>query len=246
MIVEPLSEKYARLTATRLGVSRGGWQDNLQQAVQFEMLLNLEIPINASVLDAGCGVGDLLLPLIERGFAGPYTGLDTHPPFLAEARAGFAARPATRFVLADARFPPVVSHNFVFASGLFDYKTEAAAQWAQTIRALAAKTGCALAWNGYYQLPARRGDMWAVPLPQVTALCRSLSPYWQLRADYAPGHFTAVVFMPAYWLTPALQTLIGHLFLDESLRAQIKNQPETVARKYGLSIRQLNFLDPLL
>ncbi len=246
MILEPLPEKYARLTATRSGVSRVGWQDNLQQAVQFEMLLNLQIPINASVLDAGCGVGDLLPPLIERGFAGPYTGLDMHPPFLAEAESRFAARPPVRFLLADARFPPVAPHDFIFASGLFDYKTEAAAHWAQTIRALAAKTTRALAWNGYYRLPARRSDMWAVSLPQVTALCQSLSPYWQLRADYAPGHYTAVVFKPAYWLTPALQTLIGHLFLDESLRARIKNQPETVARRYGLSIQQLNFLDPLL
>jgi SAM-dependent methyltransferase len=247
MASEQLIQKYTRLAETKPGVSRVGWLDKLQQDVQFEVLLDLDVAADASVLDAGCGVGDLLAFLTERNFSGRYTGVDLLPAFVSEANSRFANRPHTCFILGDILTLSLPPHEFVFASGLFDYKTDYSfKRWEQIIIHLNGIARLALAWNGYSQLPANREDMWGVDLTHVAALCQRLSPFWRLRADYAPGHFTVVIFKPEYWFTPALQTLIGHLFLDRSLTEKLRRDPQTFASRYGLTMQQLNLLDPLL
>lgn len=246
MSSEHLLQKYARLAKTEPGVSRVGWVDTLQQAVQFEVMLDLSIPAEASVLDAGCGVGDLLGVLVEDGFSGPYTGIDLLPDFVTEAESRFSDRPATRFWTGDVADFSSSQYDFVFASGLFDYKGEVSLNnFRRTVTSLFNLTQKVLVFNGYYQLPPHRLDMWAVSLDYAIALCQSLSPYFKLRVDYAPGHFTAFIFKRAYWLTPQMQKLIGHLFLDRSLISQLRNTPQSMASHYGVTLQQLNLLDSL-
>lgn len=244
---ETLSQKYTRLANTKSGVSRVGWLDALQQGVQFEILLDLTISPTASILDVGCGTGDLLATLINNGFEGAYTGIDLHPPFIAEAQNRFAERPQTCFIAGDSTALDLAPHDFIFSSGLFDYATpDSLKRWQRIIQQLWPLANLALAWNGYYQQPANRRDMWAADLAAITDACQTLSNFWHLRADYAPSHYTATIFKPAYWLTPAVQTLIGHLFLNPALRQQLKTNPHHLAHQYGLTLQHLNFLEPLL
>jgi SAM-dependent methyltransferase len=243
---ETLGERYARLAGSVSGVARVGWLDRLQQEVQFEVLLELAIGPTASVFDAGCGTGDLLAVLNRTGFRGRYTGFDLLPAFVGEAEARFAGRAETHFSGGDLLTEPLPPHDFVLASGLFDYYTGAdEANWAALVPRLFEAAQLAMAWNGYYQLPPGRADMWAIALSRVVELCERLSPFWRLRADYAPGHYTAFLYRRAYWLTPALQLLIGRLFLDRSLLADLRNEPYQFAEHYQLSLRQLNLLSSL-
>jgi len=53
-----------------------------------------------SLLDLGCGNGELARELMRRGFRGKYTGLDFSQPLLEVARQGWEDAPAT-FVRAD-------------------------------------------------------------------------------------------------------------------------------------------------
>jgi SAM-dependent methyltransferase len=48
------------------------------------------IPLDAHLLDLGCGSGGLALELVHRGFRGSYTGLDFSTPLLEAARASLA------------------------------------------------------------------------------------------------------------------------------------------------------------
>lgn len=61
-----------------------------------ELLALAHIPLDASVLDLGCGSGHVLDVLAEKGFRGGYTGVDLSPEML-----GRFSREATR-VCADA------------------------------------------------------------------------------------------------------------------------------------------------
>lgn len=247
MAPESLIEKYTRLANSKPGVCRVGWTDVLQQALQFAQFTALNIGPADSVLDAGCGVGDLLIALTRQGFGGPYTGVDLLPLFIDQAQTQFANRPDTQFIAGDLLALSLPPHDFIFASGLFDYYTDdIATRWPQTIAALFSLSCKAFGWNGYYQLPAHRNDMWAADLSQIATLCQSLSPWWHLRADYAPGHYTACLFKRAYWFTPALQTLIGHLFLDPSLIEALVARPHDFADRYGVTLQQLNALGALV
>ena len=53
-----------------------------------------------SILDLGCGNGELARELMRRGHRGPYTGLDFSLPLLEVARHGWEDAPAT-FIRAD-------------------------------------------------------------------------------------------------------------------------------------------------
>jgi tRNA (uracil-5-)-methyltransferase TRM9 len=53
-----------------------------------------------SILDLGCGNGEVARELMRRGHRGPYTGLDFSPPLLEVARLGWEDAPAT-FLRAD-------------------------------------------------------------------------------------------------------------------------------------------------
>lgn len=246
MAAESLRQKYSRLAQTRTGVSKVGWRDALQQAVQFEALLALNIPPDAGVLDVGCGTADLLTLLTQRGFTGMYTGVDIMSVFINQAQKRFADRPNTRFIVGDIRQLTLPRHDFVLASGLFDYKTKnSRKEWAQIVKQLYRLAHKAVAWNAYNQCPPGRPDMWSVDIAEAANRCQELSAFWQIQADYASGHFTAFTFKSAYWLTPRLQTLIGQLFLDPALVVQLKTAPYQLAARYNLTIRQLNLLTAL-
>jgi tRNA (uracil-5-)-methyltransferase TRM9 len=53
-----------------------------------------------SILDLGCGNGEMARELMRRGHRGPYTGVDFSPPLLEVARLGWEDAPAT-FIRAD-------------------------------------------------------------------------------------------------------------------------------------------------
>ena len=240
---EPLLSKYTRLAKTAPGASRVGWLDELQQQAQFEAMLTLNFASGDSALDVGCGVGDLLPLLTAGGFNGSYTGVDLLPAFIAEAQTRFADYPNAQFIVGNAARLALSPHDFVFASGLFDYKIkDSRTHWETMVAELFGLARKALVWNGYSQEPAGRDDMWAVDAAHVAALCQRLSPFWQLRSDYAPGHYTAFLFKRDYWLTPALQTLIGHLFLNRVSPAALKTNPQSIAQRYDVTMQQLNLV----
>jgi tRNA (uracil-5-)-methyltransferase TRM9 len=59
---------------------------------------------NESILDLGCGNGELARELMRRGHRGRYTGVDFSPPLLEVARHGWEDAPAS-FVRADLTGP---------------------------------------------------------------------------------------------------------------------------------------------
>jgi len=63
-----------------------GWNKGRQHVRFAAALEGLSMEDYASVLDVGCGFGDLLLYLKKEGWNGQYTGIDIVPELIAEAR----------------------------------------------------------------------------------------------------------------------------------------------------------------
>ena len=233
---------YTALRADADPAHRAGWSDRLQQLVSFEILAGVGDLQDCTVLDAGCGAGDLYAFLRARGFRGRYTGIDLVPEAVAEAQARF---PEATWIAGDLLTAPLEPHDYVLAAGLMDAETS---QGGALVRALLERAFglCrhAVAWNIFSTVTGPRHHV--EPVDAALALCEALTPWFTLRRDYSPGHYTVYLYRREHFLTPAVLRLIGRVYLDAEFRARVKRAPEIVAREYGVTLRQLELLHAAL
>ena len=102
-----------------------GWNKDCQW-VRFEALLDGIRPTEIrSILDVGCGFGDLLGFLRDRGWSGRYTGIDLMAEFTEAARALYGGDPEARFICGDLQaLPPDFSSDAAVAIGIFNHRVE--------------------------------------------------------------------------------------------------------------------------
>jgi SAM-dependent methyltransferase len=238
---------YAALRAEGDPAHRVGWATRLQQSACFEILAGLA-DLSArpySLLDAGCGTGDGYAFLRARGWRGTYTGVDLVAGSIAEAQARY---PEATWLSGDLLALALPVHDYVFASGLFDVRTPDSPARLRAVLARAfglCRRG--LAWNMFSALPGERPERFYVePLGDLLAVCEALTPWFVLRHEYAPGHFTVYLYRREHFLTPALQAVIGRVYLDAAFRQALAQAPEQAARDYGVTLQQLELLEGLL
>lgn len=244
MSAQELARIYAALSTQPEPVNRVGWHSRLQQLTYLAALIEIGVGPDHSVLDAGCGQGDLYGLLATRGFRGEYTGVDLSPELVASARERI---PTANFVLGDVLEVELAKHDFVLASGLFDYRTsDSPTRQRATLRRMFELARLGLAWNMFANAPTERPDLYHEPLADLLAFCNKLSPHLTLRHDYDPGHFTIYLYQREFFMTDGLLTLIGRLSVEPELRADVKQNPARYAEEYGLTFRQLNLTAALL
>jgi SAM-dependent methyltransferase len=102
-----------------------GWNKDCQW-VRFEAALESLRPEDIeSVLDVGCGFGDLLGFLRERGWRGQYTGVDIVEDLLDVAQRAYAGDSAARFLLGEVgELGPEMKSGLVVALGVFNHRVE--------------------------------------------------------------------------------------------------------------------------
>ena len=90
------------------------WGDRKTQEYRFKILLELRAPdLNtSSVVDLGCGLGDLYGYLKKRGFKGKYVGIDATPSMIRAAK----KRYPVQFKLGSSS----VLADYCFISGTFN------------------------------------------------------------------------------------------------------------------------------
>ncbi len=103
-----------------------GFRNRSSQERRFEALLGLGDFDGRRVLDVGCGFGDLLAFLLDRGVHPLYTGLDVCEPMIERCLERFPGG-AGRFVAGDVLdYEPDEGYDYVVASGLFGLDAEGA------------------------------------------------------------------------------------------------------------------------
>ena len=174
-----------------------GWSSERTQQKRFEVLASLLRLENASVLDVGCGFGDLFHWLKCRGFGGSYTGVDLTGDMVGAAREKY---PAARFVhgnilgdrLFDAR-----QFEYVVASGIFTFRVGGGVDYvykmAHRMFDLSSEGigfNCLSAWGENTE-----ADELTVVPEELLAVCRQkITPWLTLRHDYHPGDFTVSLY----------------------------------------------------
>lgn len=171
-----------------------GWRNATSQQRRFEVIADACDFEGASVLDVGCGRGDLKTFLDARVGRFSYLGLEHMPAFLDEARARYAGHPRTDFVQCDFSAVALPSADFVVASGALGYRCPDADFHLTMIRRMFDAARRALIFNvldatafpGHPLLTGRdRGE--------VLTFCRTLSPHVEVIDGYLEDDFTVCV-----------------------------------------------------
>ncbi|WP_179131653.1 class I SAM-dependent methyltransferase [Candidatus Entotheonella palauensis] len=172
-----------------------GWRAEASQRKRFEVLASVGDLTGCSVLDVGCGYGDLKGYLDQRVSAYTYIGIDQMPDFIAEAKARYQTSPNTSFCQADfttVAFPRV---DYVMASGALGYRCDTPGFYDAMIGKMYEAASRALVFN---MLDAT----WFPVHPLLTGhdceavvkFCRTLSPCVEVVRGYLADDFTVMVF----------------------------------------------------
>jgi SAM-dependent methyltransferase len=176
-----------------------GWSGRASQSKRFDALCGLGAFHERTLLDVGCGFGDLLAHLNGRGVFPRYTGVDLCEAMVARCRERFPEAAFERGELFG--FEPKGEHDFVVASGLFGLRTPRARarlraglsrlfSWCRVGAAvnLLSRKGGGRSEQAYYVEPA-----------EILELGLSVTPAVSLKHDYLPNDFTLYLYKSPSW-----------------------------------------------
>jgi SAM-dependent methyltransferase len=182
-----------------------GYGRRASQERRFCVVAELGDLHGASLLDVGCGFGDLLAWLRARGIFPRYTGLDLTAAMVERCRQRFQQDSASgdaRFIVGDAlSFQPEGTYDYVVASGLFGYAArDTRVRVRPTLERLFGMTGIGLAVNFLSAwAPARsRGRLYVQPADLLQYALR-LTPAVRLDHSYMPNDFTLSLYRKPQW-----------------------------------------------
>ncbi|HEX2565636.1 MAG TPA: class I SAM-dependent methyltransferase [Burkholderiales bacterium] len=181
-----------------------GFGHRSSQEKRFGALLGLGAFHGRSVLDAGCGFGDFLAFLQERGMSPQYTGFDLCAPMVERCRKRFAEKDASaRFLVGDAlTFADGAPYDYVVASGIFGLAARGTrARIRPTVTRLFGMCRQGLAVNFLSARAPRRSTARVYVEPaEMLELGLSLTPAARLDHSYLPNDFTLLLHRTPPWL----------------------------------------------
>jgi len=178
-----------------------GFRSKSSQAKRFEAMLALGDFDGARILDVGCGFGDLLAFLAERGIDPEYTGLDICEPMVERCRERFE-RGAGLFLVGDAlSFEPDEPYDYVIASGLFGLDSAGARDRIRpTLERLFAWSSIGMGANFLSTCSPEPAEARVYMDPcKALAAGLSLTPAARIDHTYLPNDFTLFLYKTPAW-----------------------------------------------
>lgn len=187
--------RYYRELVRKHGVSFRAvdWGSRRSQQRRFEVLCAVGDLDGKSVLDVGCGQGDLYEWLSSRGVRVRYTGIDITREMVEVARKRF---PNGRFRVADVLEESSRRYDYVLSSGIFGQRSDAPFEFLKAaVQRMFALAKRAVAFNSLSGWAAEQeeGEFHADPL-KVARFCHAITPVLTLRHDYHPRDFTMYLY----------------------------------------------------
>ena len=172
-----------------------GWRGIESQIKRFEALSRVGDLNGCTLLDVGCGYGDLKGYLDQRFSDFTYIGIDQMPEFISEAKDRYKDRPDTHFLQTDFTVVELPNVDFVIASGALGYRCEDPEFYGNMIRKMYDSADQAFAFN---MLDAERFPEHPLLVghdrDKIIALCRTLSPRVTVARDYLEDDFAVFMF----------------------------------------------------
>lgn len=178
-----------------------GFGQRSSQEKRFEALLELGDFDGRRLLDVGCGFGDFLAFLHERGIEPRYTGIDVCAPMVDRCESRFA-HTGSRFLVADAlAFQPDGPYDFVVASGIFGLEAEGARERIRpTLGRMFSWCRVGMAVNFLSARSPRHAAQRVYVEPcEALEAAFALTPAVRLDHTYLPNDFTIHLYKTPAW-----------------------------------------------
>jgi trans-aconitate methyltransferase len=171
-----------------------GYRGEDSQIKRFSVLAMVGSLDGCSILDVGCGHGDLKAYFDTRFHGFSYVGIDQMAEFIQLARERHGQRPNCYFCIADADEAELPSADYVFASGMLAYRSGDSGHAFSMIEKMYRAANSALAFN---MLDARvfpsHPLLVSYDAEAVMAFCAQLTPDARLIRGYLEDDFTVAM-----------------------------------------------------
>ena len=165
------------------------------QLMHYQNLLDIGAIDNTRVLDFGCGKGDFLQYLRDRGITVDYTGYDFNANLISLAQKKF---PESRFRVFDIDSDALdEDFDYIFLCGVFNLRVSGLAETIHhALQKLFRHCRKGLAFNALSDLnPAQEVELYYTsPTDLFRFAVKNLSPYVSLRHDRMYYDFTMFVY----------------------------------------------------
>lgn len=170
------------------------WGGKDSQYLRFDILNELGLHLADSVLDVGCGRGDLLSYLEEKGFHGRYVGVDITPEMIQLAKRSHAG--ATFHHIDMIANPLEKKFEFVVASGIFYLRVDDMDAYFR--RMLDAMWNHCIKGIGFNMLsifaPVQPEEEYFFDPAEVFKVCSTYTRRIALRHDYKQNDFSVLMY----------------------------------------------------
>ena len=175
------------------GTAALGWRDPLSQTVRFEALSTIANLNGSSILDAGCGHGDLCSYLLQLYSDVTYCGVEQIPELLSQASHRYRNQPDARFIHADFMNDTLPQADYVMASGSLNYFNTDPEFIFKAIFKLYTHSTLGLGFNLLSHV-VPNGLIVAYDADKIMHYCRSLCKNVHLKNDYSDEDFTIFMY----------------------------------------------------
>lgn len=171
-----------------------GWFSEEGQLKRFEILSQIGDLNNRSVLDVGCGNGDLCRYLNEKYKNVQYSGIDFISTFLDNAIELNRNYPDTKFYQGDFMSGELPEADYVFACRSLNYKNSDPDFIFKAISRLYQHCKIGFGFNLLSETTNQDGILATYPPAIIENYCKTLSSNIVLNTDYEKGDFTIMIY----------------------------------------------------
>lgn len=172
-----------------------GWREEMSQQKRFQVLSDIGDFNNTTVLDLGCGYGDLKYYLDQKFTPFTYLGIDYMPEFISRANEIYAQCERTHFIVGDFASTTFPETDYVIACGAFGYRSKSKDFHKEMISKFYKISKKAFAFNMLDALTFKETPLLAGQnSSEVFEYCRSLAFKAEMKTGYLKDDFTIFMY----------------------------------------------------
>lgn len=171
-----------------------GWKTKEGQDARFEILSQIGNMNNCSVLDAGCGYGDLCVFLNQKFGGLRYIGVDLEKSFSDHAAKHHGFSGETAFFSGDVTQAELPFTDYILASGLFNYPNTDPEYLFKTVTKLFHNCRIGFGFNLLEKANHANGLLVGHETKEIVQFCKTLSNHVVLKEGYYENDFTVMLY----------------------------------------------------